>query len=650
MSLSSLLRKTAVGSLLVAAIPVSVSGQANYATNGSEYAVAGNLPGDQVFPRLSLNASGGFLVWQDNVTDGDGLGVSAVRLDSTLSAAFSGFRVNQQGAGDQEKPDVALLNDGGAVFVWQSGAVGAQHIYARFLSPSNLWSTGDVLVNTFTNTGQVNPAVATLAGGNVVVAWSSLNQASATSMQDVYAQLLSPAGPKVGGEFRVNQFTSYNQRDPAVAALPDGRFILVWVSEQERFGETLLSSAYGPASSQAMLSASVDIYARLFSAGGVPAGDEFLVNTSSNLCANPRVSVAADGTFLVAWSERDLTMPSNGWDIWARPFSSAGVGGAARRVNTYQYGDQYQPQVSVSGTDYLVIWTSLGQDGSWEGVYGQFLQNDGSPSGSEFRVNTTTVSRQMFPAVASAGTGRFLAVWSSFTGGPTSFDLYAQRYVDISQPLPALGAPFVNAPFLVVTGVYQPQLVVSWPALAGLPVADYDVYVDGAVTPTAVVTTNQWTLTGIAPGSTHSFQVAYDLANGRHSPMSPAASGVAWNGLSYGGIPYEWMMTYFGSDIVNWPKPTDDPDHDGMTLLQEFLAGTDPTDPASALRAGLRPTAQGLFLDWNTHAGFIYQVQTAPTPSGPWADLGTPRFAAGTTDSLFVGGGPTAYYRVVLRR
>lgn len=650
MSLSSLLRKTAVGSLLVAAIPVSVSGQATYAINGSEYAVAGSLPGDQVFPRLCLKASGGYLVWQDNVTDGDGLGVSAVRLDNTLSAAFSGFRVNQEGAGDQEKPDVALLNDGGAAFVWQSGAPGAQHICARFLSMSNIWSTGDVLVNTFTNTGQVNPVVATLAGGNVVVAWASLNQASATSMQDVYAQLLSSAGQKIGGEFRVNQFISYNQRDPAIAALPDGRFVLVWVSEQERFGETLLTSPYGPASSQAMVSASVDIYARLFNAGGTPAGDEFLVNTSSNLCANPRVTAAEDGTFLVVWSERDLAAPSNGWDIWGRAFSSAGVGGAARRVNTYQYGDQYRPSVSAAGSDYLAVWTSLGQDGSWEGVYGQFLRNDGSPLDSEFRVNTTTVSRQMFPAVASAGAGRFLAVWSGFTGGPTSFDLAAQRYVNVSQPLSALGAPFVNAPFLVVAGVYQPQLIVSWPVVAGLPVASYDVYVDGAVTPTAVVATNQWTLTGITSGSTHRFQVAYDLVNGRHSPLSPAASGAAWNGLSYGGIPYEWMMTYFGSDIVNWPRLADDPDHDGMSLLQEFLAGTDPTDPGSALRTGLRATAQGLFLDWNTHAGFIYQVQAAPTPSGPWTDLGAPRFAAGATDSLFVGGGPTAYYRVVLRR
>ena len=50
---------------------------------GVEYAIAGSLPGDQVFPQLSLKTSGGYIVWQDNITDGSGLGISAQRLDSS---------------------------------------------------------------------------------------------------------------------------------------------------------------------------------------------------------------------------------------------------------------------------------------------------------------------------------------------------------------------------------------------------------------------------------------------------------------------------------------------------------------------------------------------------------------------------------------
>jgi hypothetical protein len=598
--------------------------QNNFAAQGDEYPVAGTLPGDQVFPDLSLKPAGGFLVWQDNATDGDGLGVSAVRLDSSFSRTLSTFRVNQQGAFDQERPRVALLNDGGAVFVWQGGKQGYQRIYARFLSASNTWATGDVLVNTFTNNSQITPAVAVLASGNVVVTWASFNQAAGNSLQDVYAQLLSPSGAKIGGEFRVNQATTFNQRLPAVAALADGRFVVAWVSEQQRFEN------------------SVDIYARFYGGNGAAASSELLINTSTNVTGHPAIAAGSDGGFLIAWSERDLSNRSNSWDIVARPVTAAGAGGAVRRVNATLYGDQIGPRVSAIGTDYLVVWMSLGQDGSREGVYGRFLRGDGSPAGDEFRVNTTTVSQQMHPAVASDGVGRFLAAWTSFVGGPGSFDLYAQRYASTTQPLFAPDPPFV-------TVLSSNVLSVTWPALAGFNVDHYEVFADGAATATASVTNNAWKLTGLAAGSTHWFQLAYVLADGRRSPLSGASTNTTYGPLTYGGIPYEWMVYYFGGDVFGWPSPFADSDGDGVNNRDEFLAGTDPTDPNSVLRIRLQPSVQGLFLNWNTQPGLMYQVQ-ASTNLGVWVNVGGPRFAAGYQDSMYVGGGNAGYYRVLRLR
>jgi hypothetical protein len=48
------------------------------------------------------------------------------------------------------------------------------------------------------------------------------------------------------------------------------------------------------------------------------------------------------------------------------------------------------------------------------------------------------------------------------------------------------------------------------------------------------------------------------------------------------GLPDNWETNYFGSATA--ASPSADPDHDGMTNLQEYIAGTDPTDPASYLR------------------------------------------------------------------
>ena len=100
---------------LFAGIATAVLGENTYAPLGGEYPIAGFLPGDQVYPQISLGTNGGYVVWQDNVTDGDGLGVSAIQLDSNFSPILSRFRVNQNGAGDQERAQVALLNGGGAL-------------------------------------------------------------------------------------------------------------------------------------------------------------------------------------------------------------------------------------------------------------------------------------------------------------------------------------------------------------------------------------------------------------------------------------------------------------------------------------------------------------------------------------------------------
>lgn len=593
-----------------------------FAPEGAEYAITGTLPGEQVYPRVSIRPSGGYLVWQDNITDGSGYGISARKLDSSLSGSLSSFRVNLNGANDQERPAVSLLKDGGVFFVWQGGKQGFQHIFGRVLTAAGTWVGDDLAVSTATNVFQTDASVITLTNGNVVVSWSSFNQVAAGSMRDVYFQILSAAGAKIGTETVVNSLTSYNQRNAALAPLSDGRFVVVWVSEQERFEN------------------SVDIKARIYSSSGIAAGGEFIVNSGTNVCANPSIAASADGGFAIAWSEKDVANPSWSWDIKGRVFNSAGFGGTVRYLNTTQFGDQYCPVIAAQGNEYLVTWTSLGQDGSREGVYGQFLTSDGSLSGSELRVNTSTASQQLHATVASDGAARFLTVWSSFTPGAGSFDLFAQRYVNTSQPLAAPGAP-------IVTVLSSNSLAVSWPPVAGFSVSSYEVYADNAASATAVVTNTFWTHTGLASASTHSYRLAYVLTDGRRSPLSSASTNSTYSGgATWGGIPQEWMTGYFGSDLFSWPSPFIDSDNDGVSNRDEFLQGTDPTKASSVLKVRLQPTSQGMFLSWNTEAGLIYQVWNSSNPTGPWNKQGQPRFAAGTTDSLYVGGNPAGFYRI----
>ncbi len=646
---------------LLASSTINTFGQTNYyTTNGTEYAVIGSLPGDQVHPDAAITADGGFVVWQDNITDGSGLGISARQLDSTLSGTLGTFRVNAQGANNQENPRVALLPNGGAVFVWQGGAEGFQHIYARYLNANNTFVTTTDLLVSAPGFNQINPAVATLNNSNVVVVWSSYNEAARGSMQDVYAQILSPTGQKIGSEFLVNQFTNFNQRSPAIAALTNGGFVVAWVSEQERQVSLLSGSNEVSNATSGIVTASVDIYARLYNASGTPAGNEFLVNNDFKPCASPAVAGAADGSFMVVWTAHDLVSQNNSWDIWGRSFSGSGTGGQVVTVNTHTYGDQYHPRIDCIGLDYLVTWTSLGEDGSLQGVYGQFVHNDGSLTGGQFQINETTAGQQDQAAVASDGSSQFLAVWTGFTGGPTyGMDLYAQRYANVNGLMQPLSAPLVFAPFNLVKNVYQPQLEVSWAPIQGLAVSKYEVYVNGAPQPKATVTlvSNLWTMTaahGLRASSTNTFQVDYVTTDGRRSPLSRSSKGITWSGLSWDGVPYEWMAEFYGGrngskfTTGSWPTAGTRLGPN-MTLGQIFVSGSSPLDPRTWLKSQMAHTSQGSYLTWNTSPGHFYQVQVS-TNFTTWVNVGFPRYSAGTTDSIYVGGGRVGYYRLQFLR
>ncbi len=303
MSLSRFAIKAAAYGCLALALPGAALAGGSYTTQGGEYAAIGNWPGDQVHPQVALGASGGYIVWEDNITDGDGIGVSAMKLDSTLSGSFAPFRVNSIGAGDQERAQVALLNGGGAAFAWQGGPLSYQHIFTRFLSASNTWLTADIQANASTNFYQRDPVVATLANGNVVVVWSSFNQQTAGSLLDVYGQMFSPTGQKLGSEFPVNQFVNYNQRTPTIAPLAGGGFVVAWISEQERAPVTV------PATNNLLAVAelpmpSIDVFARLFDGTGTPLANEFIVSTNGAVCANPSVAAGPNGGYMIAWSQR----------------------------------------------------------------------------------------------------------------------------------------------------------------------------------------------------------------------------------------------------------------------------------------------------------------------------------------------------------
>lgn len=384
---------------------------------GGEFSVLGSVPGDQVLPSLSLSPAGGILVWQDNAVDKNGSqGIGGTLLGGGFASGPI-FRVEKTTSGDQINPQAQLLANDMIFCVWQSSVAGTAHIYGRFAKNADAagygtnFTSADKQINTYTADQQTLPSLAALPDGSVMVVWQSYGEDG--SLWGVYGRRMTPTGGK--GQWKkqiqINQYTAYNQRNPAVAALANGNIVITWVSEKE-------ASTGG-----------IDIYARIFTPEGTPVTDETMLDSGANICATPAVAALPNGGFTAAWAEKDSKVATNGWDIWARSFNvSETISPVAPefRVNTFLYGDQYSPKIAADPAGCFVVWTSLGQDGSREGVFGRYLAGGTAPSGSELQVNTTTISQQMHPTVAWNGS-EYLAVWTSYTGAD-GFDLYGQAY------------------------------------------------------------------------------------------------------------------------------------------------------------------------------------------------------------------------------
>jgi sugar lactone lactonase YvrE len=119
------------------------------------------------------------------------------------------------------------------------------------------------------------------------------------------------------------------------------------------------------------------------------------------------------------------------------------------------------------------------------------------------------------------------------------------------------------------------------------------------------------------------------------------------------GIPDSWRLRYFGTIYNPLSVASADPDGDGASNWDEYVAGTDPTDPKSCLRLSSAQmlTAQGLecVLRWPSVLGKQYVIESAAALEAPnWMPLST-NFGSGA-DLVFqdASGANARFYRVRL--
>jgi len=298
--------------------------------------------------------------------------------------------VNSYTTDRQFGPSVASDGDGNFVVVWVSD--GGAHDIGFGIFGQRYDSAGVALgsqfhVNSYTADKQWGPSVASDVNGNFVVVWESRQDDEGS---EIYGQRYDSGGGALGSEFRVNSYTNDYQTTPSVASDASGNFVVVWVSnDQDGYG-------YG-------------VFGQRYDSGGVAQGGEFPVNSyTTGYQGLPSVASDASGNFVVTWNSYDYYGISFG--IFGQRYDSAGVAqGAEFRANSYTTITRRPPSVASDASgNFVVAWTSNGQDGSSYGIFGQRYDSAGVAQGGEFQINSFTTKGQLAPSVGATGTNQFV--------------------------------------------------------------------------------------------------------------------------------------------------------------------------------------------------------------------------------------------------
>ena len=372
---------------------------------GPEFRVNTYTTGSQAGPLVAADPAGNFVVvWETNGEDGSFYGIFGQRYAASGTPLGPEFRVNTYTTANQYSPAVTADGSGNFVVVWANQA-GIGGIFGQRFASSGAPLGGEFRVNTYTTNYKTAPAVASDASGNFVVAWTSYKQDG--SLWGIYGQRFDSSGAPLGPEFRVNTVVTNGQYDPQVAADPSGSFVVVWDSVGQD------GSLYG-------------IFGQRFAASGAPLGPEFRVNTfTTNNQFVGSVAADASGNFVTAWSS--FGQDGSLLGVFGQRFSSSGAPlGGEFRVNTYTTNTQAHTGLAMDGAgNFVVVWHG-GQDSY--SILGQRFASSGVPLGPEFRVNTYTTGYQVAPSVAADASGNFVVVWRSDVQDGSGYGVFGQRF------------------------------------------------------------------------------------------------------------------------------------------------------------------------------------------------------------------------------
>ncbi|MBB3018615.1 Ca2+-binding RTX toxin-like protein [Microvirga lupini] len=214
---------------------------------------------------------------------------------------------------------------------------------------------------------------------------------------------------RFGHEQRVNIETRHEHTQQSVTGLADGGWLITWTSDQD--------DAYG------------NVYQQRYDKDGtaVWASDQQVNEEPASTQYESSVTGLVGGGWVVTWSS--YGQDGSLYGVYQRYYDENGIPKDEQKVNTEPFDVQYQPSVTALTTGgWVVTWTSVEQDGSWEGVYQQCYDANGDPVRGEQRVNFNTTDTQFESSVTALPDGEWLVTWTSVDRDGSRENIYQRRY------------------------------------------------------------------------------------------------------------------------------------------------------------------------------------------------------------------------------
>ena len=342
-----------------------------------------------------------------------------------------------------------------------------------------------------TNGNQSGAGFQSLSNGNFVI--SFLSSSAADDGQDIRARFFRLDGSAIGPDIRVNETTAGTQTGLSSLALNDGSILITWRSPDplnsgnshlfgRRFsadgvaltGEVKLSASGADGSysfSQRSGSSGVILFAyqndgeiqgRSFDPATLAArtSEAQLNTTLTGTPASVAFQSLSNGNYLLRFESPEGG--TNGTEIRNRVFSVDTSGNFTAvsinsstndyLVNTTASGDQTGVRSNrLADSRVLEVWQSTDTgDGSGTTIRARYMSSTGTPTGSDFVLNTTTADNQRSPIILSFNDGRRLVWWHSFENGTT--DTIRGRWVDHNGVLGASDFVITTLPDTSVPG------------------------------------------------------------------------------------------------------------------------------------------------------------------------------------------------------